>query len=85
MIKTITKHIFACDMCGHEYVGSKGDIVPKDVFEFTVNLADGAKNIQICPSCQAKLTYALKEKSNSIYGFESCGCGYSKKEEKEND
>ena len=85
MIKMITKKIFVCDMCGHEYEALIGDSVPKDVFEFTVNLADGAKNIQICPACQAKLKYALKEKSNGIYGFESCGCGYSKKEEKEDD
>ena len=63
MIVTITKNIFVCDMCGREYEGQKGDaVVPRDVFEFTVNLADGTKNIQICTFCQAKLNYALKEK-----------------------
>lgn len=36
MIKTVTKQIFVCDMCGHEYVGSNVDLVPKDVFEFTI-------------------------------------------------
>lgn len=81
MIKTITKKIFACDMCGHEYVGSKGDLVPKDAFEFTINLSDGAKNVQICPACQAKLKNALKDKLNAIYSFECCGCGERRKED----
>lgn len=73
MIKTITKQIFMCDMCGDEYVGSTGEIVPKDVFEFTVNLEDGAKNVQICPACQAKLRTALEDKLNRIYNIETCG------------
>lgn len=77
MIKIITKMIFACDMCGHEYTGSR------DVFEFTVNLADGAKNIQICPACQAKLRHALKDKLDSIYEFN--GCCVSVKEGERND
>lgn len=65
MIKTITKKIFVCDMCGDTSEGSRGELVQKDVFEFTVNLADGAKNIQICPICQAKLR-------NALYDFGSC-------------
>lgn len=92
MIKTIIKKVCVCDMCGYTYGFNdlkdgwdENTIIPKDVFEFTVNLEDGAKNIQICPTCQAKLRYALREKANNMYGFESCGCGYSKKEEKEND
>lgn len=80
MIVTITKNIFVCDMCRYEYGGQRGDpVVPKDVFEFTVNLEDGAKTVQICPTCQAKLKYALKEKTNGIYGFESCGCDERRK------
>ncbi len=76
MIKIITKKIFVCDMCGHEeYLGSKGDLVPKDVFEFTVDFVNGAKNVQICPACQAKLKNALDDKLNSINCFECCGCG----------
>lgn len=68
MIKTITKKIFVCDMCGHEYSGSK------DLFEFTVNLEDGVKNIQICPSCQAKLKNALGDKLDKIYEFKGFCC-----------
>lgn len=74
MIKTITKKMFACDMCGREYTGSKTDLVPKEVFEFTVNLEDGTRTIQICPACQAKLRLALKDKLDSIYEITGCCC-----------
>lgn len=68
MIKTVTKKVCICDMCGYTYGWSKTEIVPKEVFEFTVNLADGAKNIQICPRCQVKLRSELKESLNKFYG-----------------
>ena len=61
MIKTITKKVCVCDMCGYQYGWSKEAIVPKEVFEFTVNLEDGARTIQICPKCQVKLRRELEE------------------------
>lgn len=86
MIKTIIKKVCVCDMCGYTYGFNdlkdgwdENTIIPKDVFEFTVNLEDGAKNIQICPGCQAKLKNALKDKLNSIYSIECCGCGERRK------
>lgn len=69
MIKTVTKHIFVCDMCGFEYTESARDLIPKDAFEFMINLGDAAKNvkIQICPGCQRCLRNALDDKLNNRY------------------
>ena len=81
MIKTITKKVCVCDMCGYTYGWNENEIVPKEVFEFRVNLEDGARTIQICPKCQVKLRRAFKRSLNERYDF---GVSESQ-EEKEDD
>jgi len=82
MIKTILKKVCVCDMCGYQYGWDKEAVVPKEVFEFTVNLEDGVRTIQICPKCQVKLRRAFKRSLNERYDF---GVSESQKEEEEDD
>lgn len=69
MIKTIIKKVCVCDMCGYQYGWDNEAVVPKEVFEFTVKLEDGARTIQICPKCQVKLRRAFKRSLNERYDF----------------
>jgi hypothetical protein len=81
MIKTITKQVCVCDMCGYQYGWDNEPEVPKEVFEFTVKLEDGPTIIQICPKCQVKLRRAFKRSLNERYDF----CVSESQEEEEND
>ena len=79
MIKTITKKVCICDMCGYQYNSEWNNevVIPLEVFEFTVNLEDGARTIQICPKCQVKLRRALERSLNKRYDY-----GFSESQEK---